>query len=138
MWHLSLAWLWVMAGLIIGLCPLRSVLYSWWTVAVLILALLLWRRGPWRGLLRPRRGVRVLCWAGHALMLAATLLLLSAGSSLMEGAHGLGLGLLVGLLLLPLPFIGAAAWLCQLAQLWRQAPLSPCPAPPGADSIHKR
>jgi len=137
MWHLGLAWLWVLAGVIVGLGPLRSVLYSGWTVGALILALLLWQRSrAWRGLLRPRRGVRALCWSGHALMAAAALLLLAAGSPLLEGANALGIGLLAGLLLMPLPFIGAAAWLCQIAGLWRQASRSrPAPA---ADGIHTR
>ncbi len=121
MWHLCLAWLWLMAGLLFGLAPVRSPLVSWWTPAALSLVLLLWQRSAWRGLLQPLRGVRALCWGGHALMMAAALLLLGASSPFMAEVNSLGLGLLLGLLLLPLPFIGAAAWLWQLLSLWRRS-----------------
>lgn len=130
MWHLSLAWLWLMAGLVFGFAPVRSPLVSWWTPAALGLVLLLWRRSAWRGLLQPQRGVRALCWCGHALTVAAVLLLLATSSPLMADVNSLGLGLLLGLLLLPLPFLGAAAWLCQIVQLCKPA----LPAPGG---VHK-
>ncbi len=121
--HLCLAWIWVMAGLLVGVARLRTAVELGWIAVLLPLCCLCWLRSPWRAALQPQGGVKALCWFGHGLMAGPVLVVfvLLAMPSLHDG-HAFGLGLLAALLLMPLPWIGAAAWILQIIGLLRHRP----------------
>lgn len=116
MMHLGFAWIWVMSGVVIAVARLAAPTPLAGFALLLPLAVLLWLRSRWRALLRPRPGVRALCWMGHALTAAAALCFAALSTPWAGDGNALGFGLLIGLLLSPLPMIGAAAWILQLLQ----------------------
>lgn len=119
MWHLPLAWVWVVVGAwaVAGRPPLPAAL-AWLLV---ILSIAGWRqaRRSWPALLQPGRVARSLCWLGHALTASAGLLVLALFTPLAGDRAVFGVGLLIGGLLAPLPCLGLAAWSWHLLDTWR-------------------
>lgn len=122
--HLGFAWIWVMAAVVIAQVRLGApATLAGFALLLLVLplAVLLGADGRWRALLRPQPGVRWVCWLGHALTACSTLCFAVLCTPWAGKGQALGFGLVIGLLLSPLPMIGAAAWLVQLVQLARRA-----------------
>ena len=118
MGHLPLAWAWVVAG--VWIAAGRPALPAPMVGSALVLSIAGWRWAgrAWPALLQPGRVVRSLCWLGHGLAIGAAVLILGLCTPLLAEASVFGIGLLIAVLLAPLPLLGATAWLWQLVGLF--------------------